>query len=42
MDDPDKARAFVLDPRLRAVMLEAGVADHPTIMLLEEIEKAEG
>jgi quinol monooxygenase YgiN len=39
MDDVDQARAFVQDPRLREVMMEAGVAEHPTIMFLEVIEK---
>jgi hypothetical protein len=38
MDDVDKARAFAADPHLREVMMEAGVAEHPTIMFLDEIE----
>jgi hypothetical protein len=38
MDDVEKARAFVADPRLRDVMMQAGVAEHPTIMFLDTIE----
>lgn len=34
--DPDRARDFLKDPELRALMEEAGVLDKPEMIILEE------
>ena len=38
-DDLGKAKQFAQSPRLREVMEQAGVADHPDIYFLDEVER---
>ena len=38
-DSLDNAKAFAGSPELRETMMKAGVADHPDIYFLEEVER---